>query len=517
MMSDFVSALQNEAGFACPNVSVTENGAVGYKSTGKSLLDLNFKLSSMRNMSADEIWQKFLLAYNENPMLAVLWLFFVRDIREGCGERNTFRIIFKRLCYENDSVAIKLIRLIPFYGRWDDLTDVFFDEAPCNIHDEAFKIIEKQLNDDMENAKAGRSISLLAKWLPSTNTSCCETRRKAEELRTALGWTPRQYRKTLSRLRSYLKVVEKDMSGNNWSEIDYESVPSRAAMNYRNAFTRHDGERYSEYLTNVREGKAKVNSGVLFPYDIVHAYDMIPNVDYTLEEQWKALPNKVPENGSTLVVVDGSGSMGQRVGKTGVTCRDVACSLGIYFAEKLSEPYYNSFITFSANPRFVHFADGLTLHAKLQIMMNYDECSNTNIEKTFNLILDTAVKNHLTQDQIPANILIVSDMEFDDATYSGAYYWVFSESNKTNKALFDQIASRWKDAGYRLPRLIFWNVCSRTGTIPLTTNDLGVALVSGFSPNIADMVMSSELDPYKCLVDKLLSGRYKQVEDALKE
>ena len=168
---------------------------------------------------------------------------------------------------------------------------------------------------------------------------------------------------------------------------------------------------------------------------------------------------------------------------------------------------------------FVHFADGLTLSAKLQIMRNYDDCSNTNIEKTFDLILDTAVKNHLKQEELPANVLIVSDMEFDQATAHNSFWYEGSwgESSTIDQTLFDTIRNRWESAGYKLPRLVFWNVCSRTGTIPVSENDLGVALVSGFSPNIADMVMSGELDPYKCLVDKLMSGRYKQVEEALKE
>lgn len=517
-MSDFVSALAKGAYWLQPNVSVTENGAVGLRTTGKALLDCNFMLSSMRNMSPDEIWEKFLPAYNENPTLAILWMFLARDAREGLGERRTFRVIFERFCNENPDAAIRLLHLIPFYGRWDDVIEVVFGKVPCKVRDEAIGVLFRQIQSDILMANTKQPVSLLGKWMPSGNTSSQETRRRAEFLRNAFGWTPKQYRKNLSGLRRRIKVVEQQMSANQWSEIDYEGVPSRAAMNYRDAFVRHDGDRYEEYLTNVKEGKAKINSGVLFPYDIVHAYRNKWDVDPTLEEQWKALPNKVPENGSTLVVVDGSGSMGSLVGNTGISCHDVARSLGIYFSEKLTGPYYNSFITFSSRPQFIHFADGLTLAAKLQIMRNHDDCSNTNIEKTFDLILDAAVKNHLKQEELPANVLIVSDQEFDAATYRSNNYMAFMRgATVADDALFDTIRERWKSAGYKLPRLIFWNVCSRTGTIPVSENDLGVALVSGFSPNIADMVMSGELDPYKCLVDKLTSGRYLQVEEALKE
>jgi hypothetical protein len=176
--------------------------------------------------------------------------------------------------------------------------------------------------------------------------------------------------------------------------------------------------------------------------------------------------------------------------------------------------FHNRFITFSAKPQLVTMNDNLSLHGKIELVAGYDECSNTDIEKTFDLILDTAVNNRLKQDELPKNVLIVSDMEFDMATARGSYWY---DGSKVDQTLFDTIRNRWESAGYKLPRLIFWNVCSRTGTIPVTTNDLGVALVSGFSPNIGDMVLSGELDPYKCLVDKLTSGRYKQVADALKE
>lgn len=516
-MTDFVSALKQEAENLQPNVSVTENGAIGYKTTGSALLDLNFMLSSMRNMSDDEIWYKFLAAHNENPKLAVLWMFFIRDVIEGCGERRTFRVIFKRLCYENDTIAIKLLHLIPEYGRWDDLIDVMFGVIPCNVRDKAYQLVHDQLIQDLYNAEHDKPVSLLGKWMPSTNASSRETRRRAEVMRNMFGMTPKQYRKSLAKLRKYIDVVEVKMSANRWRDINYSFVPSRASMNYREAFDRHDHDRYAKYLERVQSGDEKIHAGVLYPHDIVHAYHGSRIVNPTLEAQWKALPNKVPENGSTLVVVDGSGSMMARIGGTDIRCLDVAYALGIYFAEKLGEPYYNSFITFSSRPKFVHFADGLTLRAKLDIMESYDDCSNTDIEKTFNLILDTAVKNHLKQEELPANVLIISDMEYDQATYRGGWGWQSSERGYTDRALFDMIAERFAVHGYKLPRLVFWNVCSRTGTIPLTTNDLGVALVSGFSTNIADMVMSGELDPYKCLVSKLLSDRYEPVEDALKE
>lgn len=519
MQDNFIENMQKVAGAMDPNVSVTENGAIGYRTTGKALLDLNFKLSSLRNWDEDKIWAEFLLAYNENPALAVVWLFLARDCREGMGERRTFRVIIQRLASENPDLVIKLLPLIPEYGRWDDVVEVFCGDVPCKVRDEAFYTIWKQLDKDLDGARAGKPISLLAKWMPSISTSSKDTRRKAERLRNALGYTPKQYRKTLSRLRMYLDVTEQKISANRWQDVSYESVPSKAGLLYRDAFSRHDACRYNKYLEDVRSGKANMNADVLFPYEIVHAYmgdwnDTLKPYDETLELKWKNLPNTVTQDNGTLVVVDGSGSMCSQVGGTKLTCDDVARSLGIYFAERLTGPFKNSFITFSARPKVVRFNGVESLRNKLEILTRENDCSNTDIEKTFDLILRTAVENHMKQEEMPANVLVITDCEFDQINSN--YNW---ETGKwyadIDARLFDAIARKFEDFWYKLPRLVFWNVCSRSGTIPVKENELGVALVSGFSQNIADMVLSGELDPWKLLVDKLHGERYQPVWEAV--
>lgn len=510
----FMTGLKTALETLLPNKSVTENGAVGYKTTGKALCDMNFMLSSMRNMDEEKIWRYFLAAYNENPVLAMRWLFFARDILEGCGERRVFRAIMLRLSQENADWVVKTVPLVPEYGRWDDLIDLWDKTADSAVKKAAETLFTTRLREDLENIKEKKPISLLGKWLPSENTSSKATRALAGRVREALGISPKNYRRMLSVIRGYLRVVERDMSSNQWGNISYGAVPSKAAMVYRFAFGRHDGERYFEYLESLKSGDEKINAKALYPYEIVHSYrkSFYGKMDETLEAQWMALPNTVgdKEGASTLVVVDGSASMLSRIGRTGVTAEEVAYSLGIYFSEKLKGPYKDTFITFSENPRLVTFKPGLSLLRRLQILEEYDECANTNIEKVFDMVLITAQTNHLKQSEIPSNILIITDGEFDEMTYQ-------YKSGHADKKLFDAIRERWDEAGYKLPRLVFWNVNSRTGTIPIRENNLGVALVSGFSPNIADMVLSGELDPYKCLVSKLSSARYDAVEAALKQ
>jgi len=520
MPNNFMDKVQKTLDRENPNVSYTENGAVGLKTTGKALLDLNFKLSSMRNMSESQIWSEFLRAYNEDPVLAVVWVFFARDARQGCGERRTFRVIMQHLAHENSGLVVDLLPLIPEYGRWDDLLDMIVGDVPSFVSDRAFYIFLHQLEEDVFNAHSGKPISLLAKWVYSSVTSSKETRRKAEILRNKLGYTQKEYRKTFANLRKYIDVTEQKMSSQNWGDIDYEAVPSKAGMQYRNAFKRHDPHRYECYLEKVKSGDAKMHADVLFPYEIVHAYmasddygwqEKTKAYDETLELKWKNLPNTVTEGNGTLVVVDGSGSMSTRIGNTSITAHDVARSLGIYFAERLTGEFKNRFITFSAEPKVVGFNGIESLKSKLDILISEDDCSNTNIERTFDLILQTAVDNQMKQEDIPANILIVSDMEFDSCSSSYDWDGGYLRLTKFDGTLFDAISAKWAEAGYKLPRLVFWNVCSRTGTIPVSENELGVALVSGFSPMIADMVMSGELDPYKVLVNKLHTPRYEAV------
>ena len=411
----------------------------------------------------------------------------------------------------------KLLPLIAEYGRWDDLLCLLGTDT---VKNDVVDIVKNQLTQDMVNMKAGKSVSLAAKWCFSENTSSANTRKKAEILRTSLGITPRQYRKMLSALRKYIDVTERKMSANQWENIKYEAVPSRANLVYNSAFLRHDEERRREYLGKLEKGETKINASVLFPHDIVHKYMdgfgygfHVGPLDSALEGMWKALPNTVKEGEGTIVVADGSGSMTLRIGKTQISAWEVAHALAIYFAERLPVPYKDQYITFSSKPQLVKLGGAGTLRGKLQIASQHDECANTNIEAVFDLILGTAIKNKLTQNEMPKNILIISDMEFDGATNGRGWGCNF---RSPSKALFDEIALKYRRAGYQLPRLVFWNVNSRTGAIPVKENDLGVALVSGFSPNVAKMVMSGKLDPMDALMDALNAPRYDAVREALK-
>ena len=478
------------------DVSVTENGARGHATSGSLIVDFNFMASSMRAWSGDEIRDCFLEVYHDDPLLALRWLFYARDIRMGLGERRLFRECYKVLPVP---AAVANLTNIPFYGRWDDLVSLF--GVMGSVVDEVVvRIVSAQLDMDLLSMERGGPVSLLAKWMPSENASSMESRRLARKLAKALDLSFKEYRKTLSSLRGYIDVVESRMCSGDWSGIDYEKVPSMANLRYADAFMRHDYDRRARYLSRVSNGDADFNMSVASPVDVVHRYvgrHRSPDEqDDVLELAWKSLSDVFVDD--VLVVADGSGSMTWNL--SGVLPLTVANSLALYTAEHNSGEFRNHFITFSSHPRLIRIPEDATLYEKLRIMSRYMECSSTNIEAVFDLILDAAVNNEMTQDDMPGSVLVISDMEFNQAVSGGP-----------DRTLFDEIKSKYKAHGFVMPRLVFWNVSSRTGTIPVRTNNMGVALVSGYSQNTLKMVMSDKLDPYDVLVETLMSPRYDRV------
>ena len=488
------------------NTSITENGAFGYKTSNSALLDLNYAVSSFRHCTEDDIILLFDKAFYEDKKYALKWLFFARDILECLGERHLFRTCNKRLADLDINIFYKNLKYIPEYGRWDDLISLIGIDDDIDEH--INEIIKSQLNDDLSGIDANEPISLLGKWLPSENASSKNTKAMAKKVRNMLDMTPRRYRLLLSKLRKYLKVTEVYTCSNQWGKIDYERVPSLANLKYKNAFLKHDYNRREAYLESVEKGSSKMNMKVATPVDVVSRYGTqwygIKEYDPTLELAWRNLKDIFVSE--TLVVADGSSSMLMPIsGKT--RALDVANALAIYTSEHNSGIYKDKYITFSATPQFVDLSKADSLQEKLQIALKHDEIANTNIEAVFDLILAVAVENDIEKNEMIRNVLIISDMEFDHAQVG-----YFSKGQALTKPLFDEIKERYNKSGYDLPKLIFWNVNSRTKTIPLIENKLGVTLVSGFSQNVLKMVMNDRYNPYEVLIETLDSERYVPIE-----
>ena len=479
------------------NLTYTENGALTNRSTNSYCLDLFATIGALRNAEDNEIISRFIKAYTEDRNMAMKMLFFARDIRGGLGERRAFRSIWKWLSLHEAESVRKNIANVPEYGRFDDLLSLL--GGPCEKGMLSF--IKEQLDKDLAALKTGDTVSLLAKWLPSVNTSNKDSVKTAKKLAKAMGFSDAEYRKVLVSLRAEIKLMENYLRQKDYS-FSYEKQPSKALYKYRLAFLRNDKERYSAFLDKAEENPSVMNTGTLTPYDIVAP---IINKDKervaiskwdrrSMDITWKALPDYTGAE-NALAVVDGSGSMYCGFGYTPAT---VAQSLGIYFAEHNKGCFHNHFITFSETPSLVE-VKGRDIVEKLRYCMSFDECANTDLQRTFDLILKTAIQNRAKQEDIPEKLYIISDMEFDYC------------ANHGEMSNFEYAKKEFAKYGYRLPQIIFWNVESRNRQQPVTKNEQGVALVSGTSPQIFSMLSKGILDPYSFMLETLSSERYERI------
>jgi len=475
------------------NMKQTENLANTHKTSNSDLLDLFAMGGSLRKREPYAIRSLFDSAFSEDPELATKMAFYIRDIRGGLGERRTFRIILQHLAERHREVVQRNLKHVPFYGRWDDIYAVF--DTP--LEEFAAQVMYEQLRQDWDAEQP----SLLAKWLKSENASSDETIRLAKKTRKHFGMHWKEYQETLSKLRERIRVVERLMSQNRWDEIDFEQVPSKAAMIYKDAFKRQCPIRYERYLIKLEAGEATIHADTLFPYEIVRqarsGYLSVHEVT-VLDEQWKALPDYDCVEDGAIAVVDTSGSMFQGDG----LAADIALSLGIYFAERNEGPFADKFITFSARPELLEVR-GSTIVDKYRNMKGTHWSMNTNIEAVFNLILDTAEEYNLSQDEIPSKLLIISDMEFDHARGRNA---------SPNKTLMQNIKERYRVRGYEMPFLVFWNAESRQDQTPMSLDESGFQLVSGASQSVFEAVVNNDaMDAYDLMVNTVTDERYDRI------
>ena len=487
--------LKNEA-----NKTYTENGALTNRTSGKDCVDLFATIGALRRREDREIVRRFMRAYAEDPDVAMKILFFARDVRGGLGERKVFRTVLRYLAVYAPASVTRNLPHVAEYGRWDDLLVLL--DTPCA--DEALAVLRRQFDADMAALKSGGEVSMLGKWLPSVNASNGDTVRRAKRIARAFGMTDAAYRKALSALRGQIRIIENSLRQRDYT-FDYAKQPSKAMFKYRRAFLRNDEERYLDFMGKVDRGEAKLHAGTLLPYEIVEPmlYQggywkndcyMKPISDeekQVLNTTWASLPDFTSSE-NALAVVDTSGSM---YCETNPMPASVALSLGLYFAERNTGIFHNHFIEFSRTPQLIEIK-GETFAERLAYIASFNEMGNTNLQAVFELILRAAVKNNVPQEELPAKLYIISDMEFDACT-SGATMTNFQYA----KQLFES-------HGYKLPQVIFWNVASRHRQQPVTVNDRGVALVSGCSPQIFSQVVDGELDPYGFMMSVIGTERY---------
>lgn len=470
----FADVMRNRA-----NETLTENGAIAYNSTkGGAVLDLFAKIGGMRKRNEQDILNDWRAARNEDVELADNLVLYSRNIRDGgLGERRIGRILLSELGKLDAEKIIRNFQTIVDTGRWDDLF-VFLNGQYPKIEMALYDFIEHQLRLDVNGMKNNEPISILAKWLPSINTSSEKTRNLARKFCMNLRLTDRTYRKTLSSLRSHLNIVEKLMSAGEWDKINFETVPSVAMNRYIKTYNKRCYERFSEFNASLAKGEAKVNAATLYPYDIVSKALYGRGLDDVDEAQWKSLPNYVKGEYDVVVMADISGSMWGTPLATSV-------GLATYFAQRNKGAYHNLYLTYSRDAKFIELQDSWNLSKCISYVKNQGMGYNTDLDKAFQAVYDVAVVSR----ELPKALVIISDGQFD---------WDYRAD--AAKSIVGKWNTRFEAEGLGHVRVISWNVNARQDNYMATTDDdIAYCSGSGTAPfkNLTELI---ELNAYEAMV-----------------
>lgn len=497
------------------NFTTTWNGAKSYatpvpKVVGETELEnpkveglIKLFYKGIRGVDEEKLKEWFLLATSEDIEKAIILAFHIRDCRGGKGERNIGRVLFEVLSSVFPDIANKVVHLIPEYGRYDDWIYLLqsHDVHP-SIKTTILSNIKQTLLDDIGKMNEGKPVSLLAKWLPSENSSADKNTNIVTTICHYLEISKTKYRKVyLTPLRKYLDIVETYMCKGDWVDINFDKVPSCAMKKLKNAFKKHTPETFNEWIEGLADGTRKVNAKQLFPYEIIKEVRELPyEKNQVTISQWNVLENELKTKGKlskTLPVVDVSGSM---------FCNDClpidnACALGIIISSCVDGDFGNLVMTFTSKPKFCKIK-GDDVYDKYNNIKHIEWGASTNLVGVFTEILDRAKEHKLKSDDMPERVIIISDMQFNQG--------VKGETN------LETITSEYKTAGYKRPDLIYWNVAGDTSDYPATINDDGTCLISGFSPFILECIMDNKkINSVDIMYDTLNKERYDAIRKCL--
>lgn len=494
----YLESLKTEA-----NYTRTMNGAKTHGSTGDACLDFFAVAGGMRYRRRNDQINLFDRAYIETPELAAKLLFHLRDIRGGMGERMLFRTLLRHVAFAWPETAKKNVKYITEFGRWDDLLCLLGTPA----EEEAVRVIKLQLADDMAALKKRElgdeeaHISLLAKWLPSDNTSSPKTRSKARKLMKALGMDSKEYRAMVTALRARIGLVERNLTKKQPEKVNYEAVPAQAMLKYRCAFEKKDGGRFSAFLGEVKKGKKRIHTDTLFPYEVLRPFFKGGWWSATdakgmaaLEQLWNHLPGAIG-SANAISVVDTSGSM---YWAEKLKPALISQAMGLYCAERCEGVFHNHLITFESEPHLMKIK-GSTLRDKLRYIGSMPVGGSTNLEGVFDLILRTAVNAHAKQEEMPAVLYIFSDMEFNCAI------------ENPSKTVYEACKEKFEAHGYRMPAVVFHNVNSWQMQAPVTAHTKGAALQSGASTHALKEKFDGNITPMDHMLRVLNAKRYSMI------
>jgi hypothetical protein len=501
----------------------TDNNACCLKTTNNILLDLFVNIG--RDLSEEDLNNYMTDAMKENPQKTIAIIFNSRDRKNGKKEKTISNNALLWLKHNNWLKTYKknLNNYIDLYGCWKDIfyileNDSYDNEIEMNV------VVEQLLKDRKKLINEGE-VSLCAKWSPSEN--------KHYDKKGNIGWKianrlltaefiknelteddyykyseNRQYeyyrKRFLSPLRKKINIVESLMCKNEWNKINYETVPGVASKRLKNSFMKHDEERYKMYLNDVKSGTKKINVTGILPHELVNYYLANENneVDMTIENQWDTIVKTVKDTGifnNTIAVVDVSGSMFSA--NNGSIPAQVSIALGLLISEICEGLFKKKVITFSEKAE-IFSVKGETLKEKIESIKSMDWGYNTNLENVSELIVDYGKENKLERNDMPNKIVILSDMQFDEA--------IEKSDNKLMHTLF---VKKFTDNDYNVPQMIYWNLnYDNTKSFPISKNETGTALLSGFSEQLLKMFMENEEFTPDMILDSILESYMKNVK-----
>ena len=415
------------------NYTTTTNGAITNQTSGKECLDLFQRIGNMRHHDRLHILEEFQTAFKDDKELATQVLFWARAARIGSGERKTFHTILSEIGKTSPDFISDNAKTIAELGYWKDLVPY--------LHIPSVVVVFAQAIRDKDR--------LACKWAP----------RKCAVIRDELKMTNKEYRKWL---KEHSETVEQTMSMKRWGKVEYSSVPGSAMRKYSRAFDKNDSQRFGDWKED-KTSKASVSA--TYPHEVLKCDD-----DLLAEKLWNNLPDLLSESDENILpMIDVSGSMfGEPLA--------VATSLGMYLSERTKGEFRDMFLTFSEEPQLVKL-QGDTVGERLRRIANAKWGMSTDFTKAYQHILDVAVKHDVVPESMPTMLLVLSDMQFND-----------SQRGMTH---FNHMKERYEQAGYELPKIVFWNLDAHMGT-PAECDDDSVAMVSGFSPSIMKAILNAE-------------------------
>ena len=478
--------------------------------------------------------------------------FQTRDVRGGKGERDLFKLIYSYLLRNASTtkLAMDLLDLLPLYGCWRDLfTDGFSVNNQYDFRDRIVEITMRTLKTDEEALITDQPISLLAKWIPRENRNGPLASYIARKLYPGIpefSTRMRLYRKRIVALNRKIETTEIAMSGKYWSEIEPSKVPGRCLHKHMKAFLnenitgrqliRHpESEDRMDCRKNFQEHFAKAAKGedsatingskTLFPHELIkkivksicdeQQIDEVNDPDQrnAFTAQWNSMVTDAKEGGGlgrSITMCDFSGSM-QGSGSNNDIPYYVSMAMGLLISEVTTDEFQDTMLTFDSTPKMHRLPKG-TIFDRVKTIINsmsLGQGTSTDFQKAMDLILAELKAKRCLPGKEPDNLIVLTDMNWDQACGSNesSYYTgnAYRHIVKTSswQTHVEMIREAFKRAGedlygegngWKMPRIIIWNIASTSTDFHAQTDTPGVAMLSGWSPTLFKTLQSKGPD-----------------------